>query len=96
MLGTMAGAKGAALGITAFAEGGIVKGSTTMGDKVLARLNSGEMVLNNRQQTRLFKMINTEQINNTSSATVSSVRVKGSDLYLALSNYNKITGKSLK
>ena len=39
------------------AEGGIVGGSSYSGDKVLTRLNSGEMVLNFDQQSRLFNAI---------------------------------------
>ena len=39
------------------AEGGIVGGTSYTGDKVLTRLNSGEMVLNFDQQNRLFNAI---------------------------------------
>lgn len=42
----------------AFAEGGIVPGASFQGDNVLARVNSGEMILNQRQQADLFNMIN--------------------------------------
>lgn len=38
--------------------GGIVGGNSYSGDKVLAGLNSGEMVLNKNQQSQLFKFIN--------------------------------------
>lgn len=41
-----------------FAGGGIVPGTSFGGDKVLARLNSGEMVLNKAQQARLFSRLN--------------------------------------
>ena len=37
-----------------FAEGGIVGGNSYHGDRILARLNSGELVLNTDQQRRLF------------------------------------------
>ena len=37
-----------------FAEGGIVGGNSFTGDKVLTRVNSGEMILNEAQQARLF------------------------------------------
>lgn len=40
-----------------FAGGGIVPGSSFGGDKILARLNSGEMVLNKEQQARLFSKL---------------------------------------
>lgn len=44
-------------GVT-FAEGGIVPGNSFVGDNVIARVNSGEMVLNRNQQARLFDLAN--------------------------------------
>jgi hypothetical protein len=44
-----------------FAEGGIVAGTSYYGDQVNAQLNSGEMVLNREQQSKLFRMINQPQ-----------------------------------
>lgn len=44
--------------IPKFETGGIVGGSSYFGDKILARLNSGEMILNQNQQSRLNRMIN--------------------------------------
>lgn len=41
-----------------FADGGIVGGNSYTGDRLLARVNSGEMVLNKSQQQELFKQIN--------------------------------------
>ena len=45
-------------GKQAFAGGGIVAGSSYTGDKVNASLNSGEMVLTQELQARLFEMAN--------------------------------------
>lgn len=42
----------------AFEQGGIVPGVSYSGDNVLARVNSGEMVLNRNQQSNLFNQIN--------------------------------------
>lgn len=42
----------------AFATGGIIGGISSSGDKKFARVNSGEMILNKFQQTRLFNMVN--------------------------------------
>ena len=78
-----------------FATGGIIDGSTTMGDKVLARVNSGEMIINQRQQSRLFKMIDHGNLIENDGPQVSTVRIKGSDIYLALKNYGKVTNKKL-
>lgn len=41
-----------------FAKGGIVGGSSTHGDRNIARVNSGEMILNKAQQGTLFAMLN--------------------------------------
>ena len=41
-----------------FAGGGIVGGTSFSGDKIPAMVNSGEMILNNNQQGRLFNMLN--------------------------------------
>lgn len=45
--------------IGSFSTGGIVGGSSPQGDKLLARVNSGEMILNKAQQTRLYNALNT-------------------------------------
>lgn len=50
---------GALAAIGSFATGGIVGGNSKTGDKLLARVNSGEMILNSTQQSNLFRMINT-------------------------------------
>ena len=75
-----------------FESGGIVGGSSFFGDKLLARVNSGEMILNQKQQKRLYDLTET---NNGVSVSLGVSRIQGSDLYLALSNYMKKTGKKL-
>ena len=44
-----------------FAQGGIVPGSSFSGDNVIARVNSGEMILNDRQQANLLNIANGSQ-----------------------------------
>lgn len=80
-----------------FADGGIVGGGNLHGDKVLARLNGGEMVLNRTQQAKLFRTIEQGNIGN-NTETVSQVKwkIKGSDLYGALTNYKSIKSKQGK
>jgi RNAse (barnase) inhibitor barstar len=60
--GLIAGATGAVMAgfssIPGFEKGGIVPGNSFTGDKVLARLNSGEMILNKAQQKSLGVMLN--------------------------------------
>lgn len=95
MMSAMAAQHAASLALAAFEQGGIVKGSTTMGDNVVARLNAGEMVLNRGQQARLFRLINGGTIGTNSGELSGTIKVTGSDLYLALNNHKKITGKKL-
>lgn len=100
MMGLIAGAKAAAAGLAAvpaFANGGIVSGGPSSGDKIIARVNAGEMILNPLQQSKLFGMINNGQ--RPGAGAVMSIglgggKVKGSDLYLSLKNYMKSTGKT--
>ncbi len=40
-----------------FEYGGIVGGNSFTGDKIMARVNSGEMILNQRQQAELWKIV---------------------------------------
>lgn len=44
--------------IGGFANGGIVGGASPSGDRLLARVNSGEMILNMKQQRNLFQLLN--------------------------------------
>ena len=46
-----------AFGLMAFANGGIVGGNSPTGDRILARVNSGEMILNKSQQQRLLALL---------------------------------------
>lgn len=48
----------AMVSIPKFETGGMVGGSSFYGDKILARVNSGEMILNRGQQARLYGMVN--------------------------------------
>lgn len=47
----------AMMSIPKFETGGLVGGSSFYGDRLLARVNSGEMILNRGQQARLFGMV---------------------------------------
>lgn len=74
-----------------FADGGIVGGSSYFGDKLLARVNSGELILNQKQQESLYHMTEDDRSN----INITSMKVRGSDIYLSLKNYMKQTGKKL-
>lgn len=80
--------------LQSFSQGGIFQGSKTVGDHNLARVNSGEMILTKTQQGNLFRILDNNTAGLGGGVGVSSVRVKGSDLYLALSNYSKVQSKA--
>lgn len=70
--------------MAAFAKGGIVGGNSTRGDHNLARVNSGEMILNKAQQSTLFSMLNGKggfggNVN---------FKIKGTDLIGVINNEN--------
>ena len=80
--------------LQSFSQGGIYQGSKTVGDHNLARVNAGEMILTNTQQGNLFRILDNNTAGLGGGVGVSSVRVRGSDIYLALSNYSKIQSKT--
>lgn len=75
----------------AYANGGIVGGSSFYGDKILARVNSGELILNNKQQKSLYGMMNSGSA--ASAEIVGAINIKGSDLEVVLSRYLKEKGR---
>ena len=79
---------------TGYATGGVVGGNSTNGDRLLIRVNSGEMILNKRQQTNLYNAIASGNIGGGGGTSTVSFRLRGSDIYGALKNYSAIKGKS--
>lgn len=80
--------------IPKFANGGIFNGSSKIGDYNIARVNDGEMILNGRQQSNLFRILDSSNIQSTNIDLGSpEVRIKGSDIYLSYHNYKKIARK---
>ena len=73
-----------------FADGGIVGGSSFFGDKLLARVNSGEMILNQGQQARLLRMTDGGNVRVTG-----DIRLNGKDIYISLRNYMASSGNKL-
>lgn len=72
--------------IPKFETGGIVGGTSFYGDRILARVNSGELILNQRQQKRLYESMgdNTQNIN-----IQGEWKLRGEDLQLSLDRTNK-------
>lgn len=77
----------------AFANGGIIQGNSYMGDRLVANVNAGEMILNKGQQSRLFQLLN-GQIGGINGNTEVKFILKGSDLYGSINNYRKEKGKT--
>lgn len=94
-LGTMISMISQIKSVSKFADGGIVGGSSYSGDKVISRLNSGEMVLNDRQQRNLFNMIDSGRFPTSGQQqVVVTGKIKGTDLLLVQKNTNKLLSKS--
>ena len=74
--------------IPKFADGGIIGGSSFFGDKMIARVNSGEMILNQSQQGRLFQMINSGNLGGNVKVD-GEIKVRGKAMYIAIRNYMK-------
>ena len=86
----------ALMSLMKFAGGGIVGGNSFFGDHNLVRVNSGEMILNKRQQSHLFNMLDSGSFGGGGGGTA-TIKVKGEDLYIALKNHSRrkaLSGKS--
>ncbi len=80
--------------LSQFATGGIVGGNSRIGDNNLIRANAGEMVLNNRQQANLFKMLDEgRQERSRGLGGDVEFKIQGTQLVGVLNNYNKKTSK---
>ena len=78
-----------------FAQGGIIGGSSYSGDRLLANVNSGEMILNSRQQRNLFDLLDTGTMPQRGGTNVHVTGiVRGTDLLLVQKNTNKVRAKS--
>lgn len=81
--------------IPKFANGGIFSGGNSyVGDKNLARLNKGEMILNTQQQSRLWRMLDSPMMA-TPTTTSGNVefRIQGQQLVGLLKNYDSKMSK---
>ena len=81
-----------------YAEGGIISGSSFHGDNVLARVNSGEMIINQRQQRNLFDAIDQNKLGGGSTRVEVFGKIRGTDILLVgknQNNINKLTGTSI-
>lgn len=93
IVATIMGVFASIASVASFADGGIIQGRSTIGDYNLARVNGGEMILNTRQQNNLFRAINDNRLGGNGGLVSGTVKIKGSDLYVALSNYGSIKSR---
>ena len=73
--------------LQAFQDGGIVGGNSFYGDKILARVNSGELILNETQQHAVFQAMNQQPAFGV--ALDGEFKLTGEDLILSVDRTNK-------
>lgn len=76
-----------------FADGGIVGGNSFIGDNMIARVNSGEMILNNRQQKNLFNLLDGKGGTSVNAGGEVKLRIEGRDLVGVLKSQISKTSK---
>lgn len=74
--------------IGAFANGGIIGGNSYAGDGLLARVNSGEMILNGSQQKNLFNLLDKGNTSGVANGGNVHFVIRGQDLHGVLNNYD--------
>lgn len=82
----------AAATLPAFANGGIVGGTKYYGDQNLARVNSGEMILNGTQQKHLWNAISKNSLGSSLGGKV-EFEISGQKLKGVLNNYDRKISK---
>ena len=89
----ISGMKALIVGASAFARGGIV-GGNDYHDNTIARVSSGEMILNGRQQRNLFNSINRNELGSGGAQRIEIVgRLRGSDIYFSQRNDSSRHGR---
>ena len=75
-----------------FESGGVVGGTSYYGDKLLARVNSGELILNKKQQSKLYKALDTPDLGSSTLKGDVNFTISGAALKGTLRNYeNKMS-----
>lgn len=82
-----------------YEDGGVIPGINYTGDRMLARVNSGERVLTAQQNKNFEKLVydttSQQEQPAQNNVTISSVKVRGRDLVLAIRNELNTTGQKL-
>ena len=90
---TAAGLIAAIANIPKFADGGIFTGNSFIGDMNIARVNRGEMILNNRQQRNLFNLLNGNGGITNDNVKEIKLKIEGRDLVSVINSENFRTSK---
>ena len=93
MAATAAGLIASIASIPKFADGGIFTGNSFIGDMNIARVNSGEMILNNRQQRNLFNLLNGNGGIANNNVKEIKLKIEGRDLVSVINSENFRTSK---
>lgn len=83
----ISGVLAAFMAIPKFATGGIVSGGSMYGDKILARVNSGEMIANSDQQKKIWGAMNAGS--NVNVTVGGDFEIEGTKLRLVLNRTDK-------
>lgn len=76
-----------------FAQGGIVQGTSTVGDRNLIRVNAGEAVLTKAQQGTLWNLLNGQNSVLGRNGGNVEFKIRGADLVGTINNYSKKISK---
>lgn len=76
-----------------YATGGVVGGNSFTGDNMLIRANSGEMILNKKQQANLFNLLDGGYLAKSITSGNVEFRIQGKELVGVLSAYNNKVSK---
>lgn len=76
-----------------FADGGIIGGNSFIGDNMIARVNSGETILNNRQQRNLFNLLDGKGGTSVNAGGEVKLRIEGRDLVGVINSQTSKTSK---
>ena len=78
-----------------FETGGVIGGNSFTGDKLLVRANSGEMILNKKQQTNLYNQLDNAEVGRTKTDVnvTGELICRGSNLKATLNNYDSKMNK---
>jgi hypothetical protein len=80
--------------IKSFKGGGIIEGATFIGDRVPILANAGEMVLNQRQQGNLFRLLDEGAVARANNVIIPKLKIEGNDMWVIFDHVNKIKARS--